>query len=185
MKEKSELLKKFQKKYKHRINKDLSMHTIEYVRKSIDFDFDVYLETKKKNLQRDLCWNQQQKESLIFTILRDQKVNPIVVVQIKDSGNSFTDNYFFKVIDGKQRLNTVFDFMDNKFSVNIEGKEFYFKDLPEDCQKQINGFNFQWDLHYHYDDEPITDDTLIDLFEDCNFLGTPQDKNHLDYLRND
>lgn len=183
MKEKSELLKKFQRKYQHHINKGLSFHTIKWIRDVADFDFDVYLESKGKNLQRDLCWNQQQKESLIFTILRDQKINPIVVVQVKGTSSKFDEKYLFLVIDGKQRLNTVFDFIDGKFSVNIEGKDYLFKDLPEDCQSQILGYNFMWDVHYHYPDEPITDDTLIDLFEDCNFLGTPQDKNHLDYLR--
>lgn len=180
---KSELLNKFQRKYKHHINKGLSMFHVNWIRESSDFDFDVYLETKGKNLQRDLCWNQQQKESLIFTILRDQQINPIVVIQVRDRGESLNKKYYFKVIDGKQRLTTTFDYIDGKFSINIEGKEYYFKDLPEDCQNQISGYNFKWDIHYHYSDEPIVDDTLIDIFEDCNFLGTPQDKNHLDYLR--
>lgn len=183
MKEKSELLKKFQRKYKHRINKGLSLHTIEWLRGISEFDFDVYLKTKGKNLQRDLCWNQQQKESLIFTILRQQKINPIVVVQVKEGNPTVNQKYLFLVIDGKQRLNTVYDYIDNKFSVDIEDKHYFFKDLPEDCKNQIAHHNFLWDIHYHYPDEPITDDTLIDLFEDCNFLGTPQDKSHLDYLR--
>lgn len=180
MKEQSELLKKFQRKYEHHINKGMSMHTVEYIRENADFDFDVYLETKGKNLQRELCWNHQQKESLIFTMLRNQKINPIIVIQIKEN---FPDKYLFKVIDGKQRLNTVFDFIDGKFSIDIEGKMYFFKDLPEDCQKQIRWYNFIWDIHYHYEKEPITDDTLIDLFEDCNFLGTSQDKGHLNYLK--
>lgn len=183
MKEKSELLKRFQRKYKHHINKGLSFHTLEWIRGMADFDFDVYLETKGKNLQRELCWNQQQKESLIFTILRDQNINPIIVVQVKERNHSLQDKYLFKVIDGKQRLTTVFDYIDGKFSIDIEGENYFFKDLPEDCQNQILRYTFLWDVHYHYEDQPIVDDTLIDLFEDCNFLGTPQDKNHLDYLR--
>lgn len=32
MKEQSELLKKFQRKYKHHINKGLSFHTLEWIR---------------------------------------------------------------------------------------------------------------------------------------------------------
>ncbi len=183
MKEKSELLKKFQRKYQHHINKGLSLHSVKWIRDVSDFDFEVTLESKGKNLQRDLCWTQQQKESLIFTILRDQKINPIVVIQVRDQDHKSKDKYLFKVIDGKQRLNTLFDFIDGKFSVSIEGKDYFFKDLPEDCQSQILSYDFKWDIHYHYSDQPITDDTLIDLFEDCNFLGTPQDKNHLDYLR--
>ena len=36
-----------------------------------------------------------------------------------------------EVIDGKQRLTTVFDFINNKFSIIVDGNEVYFKDLIE------------------------------------------------------
>lgn len=181
MREKSEILKKFQKKYKHHINKGLSFHTLTWIRDISTFDFDVFLKTKDKNLQRPLVWTHQQKESLIYTLLRDQPINPIIVVQVCERSNQ--SDYLFKVIDGKQRLTTAFDFMDNKFSIDIDGKPYFYKDLPEDAQREINGYNFKWDVHYDYPDKKIDDNTLIDIFEECNFLGTPQDKNHLDNLR--
>ena len=181
MKQKSELLSKFQRKYKHHINLGLVYIGIGKLKDWIDFDFDVYLPSKGKNLQRDLCWTQLQKESLIFTILRDQKINSIVVVQHKEKDKN--SNYQFKVIDGKQRLTTVFSYLNNEFSINVDGVNYFFKDLPEDCQDQIKFYNFTWNVHYSYEDQPISDDTLIDIFEDCNFLGTSQDKEHLNNLR--
>jgi len=180
---KSSILSKFQKKYNHHINYGLSFHTIKYVRENTEFDFDVFLETKEKNLQRGFCWNDLQKQSLIYTILRNHIVDPIVVVQTKDRGYSISDKNHFKVIDGKQRLTTVFSFIDNEFSIDIDGKRYYFKDLPEDCQKQILHYNFKWDVHYSYWERPIDDDTLISIFEDCNFLGAPQDFEHLSQLK--
>lgn len=183
MKPKSDILQKFQKKYSHHINQGLSYHHTSKLRNFIDFDFDVFLPTKGVNLQRDLCWNSIQKESLIYTILRDMSINSIVVCQFKERGFGTDDKYLFKVIDGKQRLTTVFDYLDNKFSINIDDKPYFFKDLPEDCQKQISWYSFRFDVHYSYSDDPISDDTLISIFEDCNFLGTPQDKNHLEWLK--
>lgn len=178
-------LSRFQKKYKHHINKGLSFHSLEKLQGWIDFDFDVFLPSVGKNLQRPLCWSLEQKRALVLTILRDQKVNAITVVQVKDRATkSPDDKYQFKVIDGKQRLTTLFAFMDDEFTIEVDGVEYLFSELPIDCQKQIRFFNLQWDVHYHYDDEPITDQTLIDIFEDCNFLGTPVEIEHLNNLKN-
>lgn len=178
-------LKLFQKKYSHHINKGLSFHTLEWVRDSYQFDFDVFLKSKNKNLQRDFCWTHSQKQALIYTMLRDQKINPIVVVQYKETGYETGENSIFSVIDGKQRLSTAFAYINNEFSIDILGKEFFFKDLPLDCQKQILHYSFLWDVHYSYEDDKISDDILIDIFEECNFLGTPQDIEHLKRLKDD
>lgn len=171
----------FQKKYKHHINKSLSFYHVRHVRENIDFDFDVYLPSIGKNLQRPLIWTLEQKQAFVFTILRNQKLNPIVVVQVK--GHENEGNYQFKVIDGKQRLTTLFDYLDNGFSIEINGDYYYYSDLPVDCQRQITGYYLIWDVHYHYEDDPIADQTLIDIFEEVNFLGTSQDIEHLNSLK--
>lgn len=176
-------LSRFQKKYKHHINRGLSYHHIRGLRSYIDFDFDVFLPTLGKNLQRPLCWSLDQKRALVLTVLRGQQVNAITVVQVKDRSDNFTDKYKFKVIDGKQRLTTLFAFMDDEFTIEVDGSEYKFSQLPEDCRRQIERYPLTWDVHYHYDDQPITDQTLIDIFEDCNFLGTPVDIEHLKNLR--
>jgi len=176
-------LSNFQKKYKHHVNKGLVYVSLNKLKEWIDFDFDVYLESKGKNLQRDLCWTQLQKEALIISLLRDQKINPIVVIQVDDSKKNRDSNYSFKVIDGKQRLTTIFSYLNNEFPIHVEGESYFYKALPKDCQKQIDFYYLTWDVHYSYPDEPITDDTLISLFEDCNFLGTPQDIEHLNFLK--
>lgn len=176
-------LSRFQKKYKHHINRGLSYHSLEKLQGWIDFDFDVFLPSIGKNLQRPLCWTLDQKRALVLTVLRDQKLNSITVVQVKDRSDNFTDKYKFKVIDGKQRLTTLFAFMNDEFTIEVDGVEYMFSELPIDCQKQIRFYNLTWDVHYHYDSDPITDQTLIDIFEDCNFLGTPVEIEHLKNLR--
>lgn len=177
-------LKDFQKKYKHSINKGLSYGCIDRLRDLVDFDFNVYLPSIQMNLQRDLVWSREQKQALILTILRDQKISPIIVIQSEAERKERT-RYQWQVIDGKQRLTTIFSFLSFEFSINYNGVDYFFNDLPQDCQKQIRQYDeFVVDVHYSYSDEPISDQTKIDLFEDINWLGTPQDISHMNKLKN-
>lgn len=174
-------VKQFQKKYTHHINKGLSFHRLERFEEIANWDFEVFLPSKGMNLQRELVWSIEQKTALILTLLRGQKIPPIVVVQNDKDENK---KYNWQVIDGKQRMTTLFGFMKNQFPINHEGSEYFFKDLPEDCQRQILSYqDITVDVHYSYDDEPITDQTKIDLFEEINWLGTPQDISHMNKLK--
>ena len=174
-------IKQFQKKYTHRVNKGLSFDRLGRLESDANWDFDVFLPSKGINLQRDLVWTVEQKSALILTILRDQKIPPIVVVQ-NDKDES--RKYNWQVIDGKQRMTTLFGYLKNEFPIVHEDVEYFFNDLPEDCQEQIIRYDeISIDVHYSYDDAPITDRTKIDLFEEINWLGTPQDINHLNNLK--
>lgn len=174
-------LKQFQKKYTHHVNKGLSFHFLGRLEEWANWDFDVFLPTKGMNLQRDLVWTIEQKSALIITILKDQKIPPIVVVQ---NDKDEIHKYNWQVIDGKQRMTTLFGYLKNEFPIVYEEVEYFFNDLPEDCQKQIFRYSeITIDVHYSYADEPITDQTKIDLFEEINWLGTPQDINHLNKLK--
>lgn len=177
-------LKDFDKKYNHKCNKGISFYHIGELRQFAEFDFDVFLPSKNQNLQRDLVWTNEQKQSLILTLLKDQRINPFVVVQNfnKIKGQQ---KYLWEVIDGKQRLTTIFDFLDNKFFIDLKNEEYFFKDLPEDCQKRIFNYTlYTIDVHYNFENE-ISDDIKISLFEDINWLGTPQDIQHLKKLKNE
>ncbi len=174
-------IKQFQKKYSHHINKGLSFYWLGRLESIANWDFDVFLPTKGMNLQRDLVWTVEQKSALIITILRDQKIPPIVVVQ---NDKDTIGQYNWQVIDGKQRMTTLFGYLKNEFPIVYEGTEYFFNDLPEDCQNQIIRYSdISVDVHYSYDDAPITDQTKIDLFEEINWLGTTQDINHLNRLK--
>ena len=172
----------FQPKYKHHVNRGLSLHTVVYIFENYNFDFEVFLPTYGINLQRGLVWSKIQKESFIIAILKDQNLPPIVVIE-----NSLERDKGIKtlqVIDGKQRLTTLAAFLANEFPVNLFGNEYYFKDLPNDVAKYIKYWHgLKFDIHYHNESNAILDDTKIQIFEDVNFLGTPQDKMHLDHIK--
>lgn len=85
-------------------------------------------------------WNNRQKSELIDSLLRNYPINP--TYGVKENGK-------IGIIDGVQRLSTIRDFIDNKFSlikalekVNINGKEYdiagkKFKKLDEPVQEEL------------------------------------------------
>ena len=76
---------------------------------------EVYNWYHNKNLivnrryQRKLVWTLQEKENLIDTILNDYPIPLFLLAEI-DSQN--------EIIDGMQRFNAIFDFIENKYSYN-------------------------------------------------------------------
>lgn len=176
-------LKTFRKKYNHSINKGLSMYRFdEWLTKKygVTLDFDVYLSTYDTYLQRPLVWTESQKEQLILSILRDCASLKFVLVEvISEYGRKEPST--FLVLDEKQRMNTIFEFIQNKFSIPhpTTNDLIFYKDLDAQSQREItNPHLCIYDVRYSYPDQRISDDTLIDIFEDVNFLGTPQDVNH-------
>jgi uncharacterized protein with ParB-like and HNH nuclease domain len=142
-------------------------------------DFDVYLPSKGKNLQRDFVWTIEQKQELIFSILKNIKIAPLALIQHEDEKGVRT----IKVIDGKQRLSTMFSFYRNEFPIVVNGESYFYNDLEETAQKEISMYRVQGDIAYEYFDAMISDDEKIKWFEMINFFGTPQDKSHLENLK--
>ena len=178
-------LNDFQKKYSHHINYNLSYVNMTYMIKNTEFDFDVFLPSIGKNLQRGLVWNIDQKRALILAILRDKTLEPISVIENRVRGKEGEKNCW-QVIDGKQRLTTIISFLNDEFTIVHENKEWFYNDLPEECKKHIRFFD-RLRVNVHYDDikDKISDKTKIDLFEEINWLGTPQDIEHLYSLKNE
>jgi hypothetical protein len=65
----------------------------------------------KPDFQRDVVWTVQKQQKLIDSIMRGWHIPPIHLVQIGEK-----DHY--EVLDGKQRLYSIYNFVNNKFSFN-------------------------------------------------------------------
>lgn len=154
--------------------------SVKYFR-SNNIDWNVYLETKNKNLQRDFVWNIEQKRELINSILIGRHIPHCAIINTIDKNDDKKD--LFLIIDGKQRLSTMFDFVDDKFTFEIDGSEYLFSELPVDYKQAINNFYFRYYIINEPWDNRITDDQKIAWFKFINFAGTPQDKEHLDSLK--
>lgn len=167
---------------------DNIIRIIEYIRtEMLQIDFDVFLPTIGKNLQRGFVWDNMQKSEYILSILRTyNKTNGISSQQpiciIRNEWFSNNGKQYWQIIDGKQRLSTILDFVDNKIPFEWNGFEYYYVDLDVIMQGVINRFWFNMVYAVNYEKEPITDLQKIEWFRTVNFLGTPQDKEHLKNL---
>lgn len=152
--------------------RDLIVHADDY-----SFDFDVYLPSKKMNLQRDLCWTLLQKQELILSILKGLRLPPVSVIH--------RDHTKYYVIDGKQRLCTILQFIHGEFALEVNNHFYFLKDFDENCRYKFMSYDIVGDVAYEYtDDDPVlfSDDDKIQWFTLLNFSGTQQDKAHLNKL---
>ena len=83
--------------------------------------YELYRKDKlivNRRYQRKLVWSQPEKQSLIDSILLKYPVPLILLATIEDNK--------YEIIDGMQRLNAFFSFIENEFPVIQGGKEKYF-----------------------------------------------------------
>ena len=57
------------------------------------------------------------------------------------------------------------DFYENKFTIELEGKEYYFKDLPNDYQLAISHYHFRYYVVNEPYGSPMTDEQKINWFK--------------------
>ena len=152
------------------------------LRKWYTIDTDVRLEKYGYNLQRPYVWTILQQQELIWSIFMGRPVPPFVFIQHAED-NSALGAVTMMVIDGKQRLTTIFRYMDNEFPIIVDGQEVYFKDLDSMAQHRINFYDIRAQIYYSYKEDPITDDEKIIIFNHYNFAGTPQEEEHKNKLR--
>lgn len=83
------------------------------------------------DIQRGDVWDNIKKVNLIDSIFKNYPI-PLIMFHEKERNK-------YDCIDGKQRLTAIFEYINNKFAVDIEGISVYFKDLHQD-----NKSNFKY-----------------------------------------
>ena len=151
---------------------------VRIIMRSYEIDFNVYLPTLKKDLQRPFVWNNKQKTELIMSLLLERTIPNLSFYVFYDFE---LRKEVIQVIDGKQRLSTIIAFVKNEFSIVLEGSNYLFKDLPNDYQVQI--LQHPVPSYTIYDTpKKLTDKEKIDWFKSINFSGTPQEEQFLESL---
>ena len=114
--------------------------------------------------QRRSVWNQSYKDYFIDTVLSNYPAPAIFLHQdIHPDGSTK-----YAVVDGKQRLSSIFDFADNQFPVpDVSSvKQFsglYFKDLPDAIKTAF------WTYQFAVEYLQITDEAFIsNVFDRIN-----------------
>lgn len=155
--------------------------SVKFFAEHCDIDFDVYLPTKGMNLQRDFVWTLDQKRELIWSILMNRHIPRMAMLNVISGKEDMKGKY--QIIDGKQRLSAMLDFYKCLYTLEVEGNEYYFNELPIDYQKVISGYMFPYYIVNEDYGREFTDEDKISWFCYINFAGTPQDKEHLNRLQ--
>ena len=143
-----------------------------------NIDKNVYLPTYGVNLQRGNVWELWQKQELIMSILMRR-----FIPQISLMISNIDDKEIYQVIDGKQRLTAMIDFINGQFHLEFDEIDYKYSELPQDYKDVIAGYIIP--AFIIYDGEiDITDDDKIEWFKLINFNQTQQDINHLNMLNN-
>lgn len=139
-------------------------------------DDEVYLSEYGCNLQRGYVWSIEQNRALIDSILIGRRIpNLSIISKIDDT---------YQVIDGKQRLNAYLSYMENKYTIIIYGREYYYDELPNDYRNEIKYFKFICDAYVEISDKDIlSDEKILSWFEELNFTGTRLDYDHIDNIK--
>lgn len=143
----------------------------------------VIVNGEKYYYQRPLVWTLEDKQNLIESIYLGISCGQILVREHswKEVENAVKNgNYemsFFDVVDGKQRLNTIYEFIRGDFP-DKHGN--YYNDLSDHAQID---FSNSMCLTYSVMGTESTDEDVLNAFLGVNFAGVPQSKEHIEYVR--
>ena len=108
--------------------------------------------------QRNLVWTDQAKSLFIESILLDLPIGEIYLHENKDG--------MLSVIDGQQRLSTIFHFIDKKFKLKDLEKLKQFDDLDSDFPLRKDFMDFE--MYYVKIFSFVPDEDIIDTYSRIN-----------------
>lgn len=148
-------------------------------------NFDPYVLDKEGNkvyYQRGLVWSLEQKQLLINSIYNGAEIGKFIfkyhswnniMAQVKETGHG----YNYDMVDGKQRINALLDFIHNKFT-DTNGN--YWSDFSEKAQRKFLNYN---NLTIGEMEENTKDSEILMVFNMINDTGIPMSKEHLNFVQ--
>lgn len=151
------------------------------VNKRKEYDFEIYLPKYGINLQRPYVWKDYQQSEYIISILQERPLENVIVIQHESDEGKIT----MQIVDGKQRLTTIQKFLLGEIPVTINNKKVWWDDFDEYAKRHFKSrlSSITAVVYYTYDDDNLTDDDKIRLFNFYNFSGTPQTEEHKNTLK--
>jgi len=137
----------------------------------------------KQYYQRYFCWSLKDKQLLIESIYQKIDCGKILIRKhawkkleaLAASGE--TELAFKDIVDGKQRMKTIQEFIFNEFP-DMHGN--YYADLSIEAQHRFTDHQL---FSFAEMPESTTDEEVIYQFLKMNFTGVPQSQEHLDYVK--
>lgn len=134
--------------------------------------------------QRGLVWSLEQKQLLIESIYNNIEIGKFVFrkrsfywVENRVKQNKIEHTAFADIVDGKQRLNAIKEFYENKFR-DVHGN--LFTDLSGNAQRKFTNYR---NLSCVELDENSQDKDVLRTFLSINFTGTPMSMDHINYVK--
>lgn len=132
----------------------------------------IILDTKLSNgtpLNRECLWQLDKQKDFIHSLLIGRHISPISIMIISEEAI---------IIDGRKRIDSILNYTKNEFSIMIDNKEYYFKDLSTETQNSLLNQN----LDCFLSTEKLSDKEMVDWFSYLNPPDTSFNRIHLDNL---
>lgn len=127
--------------------------------------------------QRELVWTDKQKQDYILAILKHRaKITPVIIEKLTEQGT-----VLYEILDGKQRLTALFDYIDNKYPLQT-GE--YFKDLSAKDMNVITQTRVSYTRITSYKECDVPLDFKLAYFLEINALGTKITDEHIEKIEN-
>ena len=149
---------------------NMTMRLIDIYRYWLDEEIDL-----NPFYQRDLVWTKKQKLAYIMAIFeKGIETKPTFIVNV-------VKNRKIEVLDGKQRITTLLDFIEDKIKLE-NGK--VFSELSEEDKKTILFHQIRYTrIIKHGYNTDLTDKEKIELFLEINELGTKMADKHIEKIK--
>ena len=145
----------------------------------------VVINSELKFYQRDFCWDLNDKKLFIESLYQGSHCGSIIIrkrgiSELKSFINTGVNPKllaWYDIVDGKQRLSTIIDFIQDKFS-DCHGN--LFSQLSVQAQRSLNTL-MPFSCTFIKEDAP--DSLVIRQFLKTNHTGKPQLVEHIDLVK--
>lgn len=134
--------------------------------------------------QRPFIWTLEEKQLLIDSIYNNIEIGKIVLrnrswswVENRIKKGTIEHTTFKQIVDGKQRCNTILEFITNSFPDSYGN---FWGDLSSIAQRKFFSFRY---ITYGELGETATDKDVLNTFMCINHAGKPMSKEHLEFVK--
>jgi hypothetical protein len=155
--------------YPPRISKDPD-HFFDFMHCSISGLFNYWYHfgiDTEMDYQRPLVWDLKDKRSLLDSVFNHIEIGKFAMV-FKGYG---VKNYLYEMLDGKQRLNALIDFFEDRYT----WKGLYFSQLHPRDKNHFDSYS----ILIATTRQPLPEVKKYEYFLKLNTQGKPQDQKHL------
>lgn len=124
--------------------------------------------------QRGIAWSTEERQNFIISLFNGTYSGVLTFIM------NWKGEYGYELLDGKQRLTAVFDFIEGKYPL---ANGLYFKDLCGSDQRFLIMYSLDCKRVSSFGENDLSTTKKVELFLYLN-SGVAVDKSHLDALRN-